>query len=134
MSEHPAYIDPEGAPAPLGMYSNLSRVGRWMFVAGQVGLDTEGQLSGDSLDTQAPTVFGNIAAVLSSQGGSLRDVVKFTTYLVDADDIAAFFEFRERHFPVLFPEGRYPPNTLLVVERLVRPEFRIEVEAVAHLP
>jgi enamine deaminase RidA (YjgF/YER057c/UK114 family) len=132
MSSQPAYIDPEGAPVPLGMYSNLSRVGPWMFVAGQVGLDTKGELAGGSLESQAPKVFENIGAVLSSQGASLRDVVKFTTYLVDADDIVPFFEFRERTYPELFPDGSYPPNTLLVVERLVRPEFRIEVEAVAH--
>jgi enamine deaminase RidA (YjgF/YER057c/UK114 family) len=132
MSGQPAYIDPEGAPSPLGMYSNLSRVGPWMFVAGQVGLDTAGELAGDSLESQAPTVFENIEAVLSSQGASLRDVVKFTTYLVDPGDIEAFFEFRERRFPTLFPDGRYPPNTLLVIERLVRPDFRIEVEAIAH--
>ena len=37
-------------------------------------------------------------------------------------------------FPKLFPGGKCPPNTLLVVNRLVKPEFLIEVEAIARLP
>jgi enamine deaminase RidA (YjgF/YER057c/UK114 family) len=41
---------------------------------------------------------------------------------------------RAELFPKLFPAGAYPPNTLLVIERLVRPEFLIEVEAIARLP
>lgn len=129
----PAYINPEGAPAPIGMYSNLSRAGDLLFIAGQVGLGENGELAGEELASQASQAFENIAALLASQGASLRDVTKFTTYLVSADEIAEFFEVRERLFPDLFPDGEYPPNTLLVVERLVRAEFRIEVEAIAQL-
>lgn len=130
---HPAYINPEGAPAPIGMYSNLSRAGDLLFVAGQVGLGTDGELAGAGLEEQTAQAFANIAAVLGSQGASLRDVTKFTTYLVSAEEIGRFFEVRERLFPELFPAGDYPPNTLLVVDRLVRPELRVEVEAIARV-
>ena len=37
-------------------------------------------------------------------------------------------------FPTIFPEGDYPPNTLLVIDGLVREEFLVEVSAVAALP
>lgn len=130
---HPVYLNPEGAPAPIGMYSNLSRAGDLIFVAGQVGLQVDGELAGEDLASQAFQAFENLATLLSSQGGSLRDVTKFTTYLVSAEEIGQFFEIRERLFPDLFPDGEYPPNTLLVVDRLVRPELRIEVEAIARL-
>jgi len=130
---HPAYVNPEGAPAPIGMYSNLSRAGNLLFVAGQVGLRADGELAGEDLASQASQAFENLATLLGSQGGSLRDATKFTTYLVSAEEIDQFFEIRERLFPDLFPEGEYPPNTLLVVDRLVRPELRIEVEAIAIL-
>lgn len=129
----PTYVNPPEAPAPIGMYSNLSRAGDLLFVAGQVGLGTDGELAGEGLEAQATQAFANIAALLGSQGGSLRDVVKFTTYLVSAEEINAFFALRKRLFPELFPGGEYPPNTLLVVERLVRPELRVEVEAIARL-
>ncbi len=130
---YPAYLNPPGAPAPIGMYSNLSRAGDLLFVAGQVGLRTDGELAGEDLVSQAAQAFANLATLLGSEGASLRDVTKFTTYLVSAEEIDRFFEIRERLFPDLFPDGEYPPNTLLVVERLVRPELRIEVEAIARV-
>ena len=50
-----------------------------------------------------------------------------------AQDIAKFMQYREREFPRLFAGGAYPPNTLLIIDRLVREEFLIEVSAVAAL-
>jgi enamine deaminase RidA (YjgF/YER057c/UK114 family) len=129
----PTYLNPSEAPAPIGMYSNLSRAGDLLFVAGQVGLRADGELAGEGLEAQAEQAFENIATLLASEGASLRDVVKFTTYLVSAGEIEAFFALRERLFPDLFPDGEYPPNTLLVVDRLVRPELRVEVEAIARV-
>jgi enamine deaminase RidA (YjgF/YER057c/UK114 family) len=41
---------------------------------------------------------------------------------------------RQEVFPGWFPDGAYPPNTLLVVSRLVRPELRVEIEAMAVRP
>jgi enamine deaminase RidA (YjgF/YER057c/UK114 family) len=60
-------------------------------------------------------------------------VVQFTTYLVDTRDIPKFFEFRLREFPKMFPDGVYPPNTLLIVSRLVEEPFLVEVQTVAAL-
>jgi len=59
------------------------------------------------------------------------NVVQFTTYLIDDDDIAKFMAWRKRQFPTLFPSGNYPPNTLLIVSRLVNPAFRLEVQTIA---
>jgi enamine deaminase RidA (YjgF/YER057c/UK114 family) len=50
---------------------------------------------------------------------------------VSADDIPGFMKARQDLFPELFPGGVYPPNTLLVVSRLVRPELKVEIEAMA---
>jgi len=41
--------------------------------------------------------------------------------------------WRLREFPRLFPDGAYPPNTLLVIDRLVGEPYLIEVQAVAAL-
>jgi len=127
------YLNPEGTPEPIGMYSNLSRAGDLLFVAGQVGLRADGELAGEDLSAQTAQAFENVATLLASQGASPRDVVKFTTYLVSAEEIDEFFAVRERLFPDLFPDRAYPPNTLLVVNRLVRPKLRVEVEAIARL-
>jgi enamine deaminase RidA (YjgF/YER057c/UK114 family) len=78
-------------------------------------------------------VFANLGAALASQGASFANVVEFTTYLVHAQDIPKFMQYREREFPRMFARGTYPPNTLLIIDRLVREEFLIEVSAVAAL-
>jgi enamine deaminase RidA (YjgF/YER057c/UK114 family) len=58
-------------------------------------------------------------------------VVKFNTYLVGADNIPKFMNARRELFELLYPNGKWPPNTLLVVDRLVEKEFLLEVEAIA---
>jgi hypothetical protein len=52
---------------------------------------------------------------------------------VHSQDIAKFMKFRLREFPKLFANGAYPPNTLLMVDRLVGESFLIEVQTVAAL-
>jgi enamine deaminase RidA (YjgF/YER057c/UK114 family) len=66
-------------------------------------------------------------------GAGFGNVVEFTTYMVHSQDIPKFMAWRQREFPRLFANGAYPPNTLLIVDRLVREEFLIEVSAVAAL-
>jgi hypothetical protein len=58
--------------------------------------------------------------------------VQFTTYLVDAQDIAAHGVSRAQ-IPGMFVDGAFPPNTLLIVDRLVQEPFLIEVQAIAAL-
>lgn len=55
-------------------------------------------------------------------------MVEFTTYLVHSQYIAKFMAFRLREFPRMFPDGAYPPNTLLIIDRLVHEAFLIEVQ------
>ena len=133
MSPQPQYLNPDTVATTLGHYSHLSRVGDLILVAGQVGVDPGGELAGPDLESQTRQTYANLAAVLESQGGGLRDVLKFATYLVGAANIERFFAVRVEIFPELYPDGQYPPNTLLVVERLVRPEFLVEIEAIAYL-
>jgi enamine deaminase RidA (YjgF/YER057c/UK114 family) len=58
-------------------------------------------------------------------------VIKFTTYLVHSQDIESFMKIRAETFPKLFGGSQFPPNTLLIVDRLVKEEFLIEIEAIA---
>jgi enamine deaminase RidA (YjgF/YER057c/UK114 family) len=60
-------------------------------------------------------------------------VVQFTTYLVHSQDIAAFYRWREQNYPKMFPDGKYPPNTLLIIDRLVQEQFLIEVQTIAAI-
>lgn len=123
-----------GVAAPIGMYSHLSYLSRSdtvVLVAGQVGIEADGTLAGPELAEQLACALQNVARALIHVGMGLRNVLKFTTYLTDSADIDRFYTARERLFAELYPDGSYPPNTLLVVSRLVRPELRVEVEAIA---
>jgi enamine deaminase RidA (YjgF/YER057c/UK114 family) len=128
-------INPESLGKPLGQYSNIARVkaSEFLFIAGQVGLKPGTDKAPPDFDAQCVQVFANLGEALASQGASFANVVEFTTYLVHSQDIPKFMAYRTRQFPRLFTGDAYPPNTLLMVDRLVREEFLIEVSAVAAL-
>ena len=128
--------NPDALGKPLGQYSQITRVkaSELLFIAGQVATDRSGKLvGGDDFDAQCVQTFANIEAALKSAGAGFANVVEFTTYLVHSQDIPKFMTFRLREFPKMFPGGAYPPNTLLIVDRLVQEGFLIEVQAVAAL-
>jgi enamine deaminase RidA (YjgF/YER057c/UK114 family) len=127
-------LNPDSMGKPIAPYSNIARVkaSEFLFIAGQIGADTSGKVPTD-FEGQCAQVFANIGAALTSQGAGLANIVEFTTYLVHSQDIAKFAQYRTREYPRLFPGGRYPTNTLLIIDRLVREEFLIEVSAVAAL-
>jgi enamine deaminase RidA (YjgF/YER057c/UK114 family) len=128
--------NPDALGKPLGQYSQITRVkaSEFLFIAGQVGTDRNGQVVGaDDFDAQCAQTFANIEAALKSQGAGFANVIEFTTYLVHSQDIPKFMQFRLREFPRLFSGGAYPPNTLLIVDRLVQEAFLIEVQTVAAL-
>jgi len=125
------------APQPMGAYSQAVRVtaGELVYLAGQVGTDAAGNLVGPGdVAAQTRQVFDNLAAVLREAGASFANVVEFTTYLVGRESVAPFMGARAGIFPALFPDGDFPPNTLLLVSGLVAEEFLVEIKAVAALP
>jgi enamine deaminase RidA (YjgF/YER057c/UK114 family) len=126
--------NPDALGKPLGQYSQIARVkaSEFLFIAGQVATDAGGKTV-DDFDGQCRQTFANIEAALKSQGASFANVVEFTTYLVHSQDIPKFMSYRLREFPAMFPRGVYPPNTLLIVDRLVQERFLIEVQTVAAL-
>ena len=125
------------APQPLGAYSVGMSVnaGKLIYVAGQVGVDLSGSLVGQG-DAAAQTrqVLQNIGGVLAAAGAGFSNVVEFTTYVVGRDSVQGFIDGRNQVYPEIFPNGDFPPNTLLVVDGLVREEFLVEIKAVAALP
>lgn len=130
-------LSPPGEGKPIGMYSAGVQVdgGSLVFVAGQVAMDAQGRIVGEGdVKAQAAQVYRNLAAVLGEAGLTLRDVVKFTTFLTRDEDWAPFGEWRRAEYPRLFPDGVHPPNTGVVVHALARPQLLLEVEAIAVRP
>jgi len=129
-------LNPEALGKPLGQYSQMTRVkaSEFLFIAGQLGVDKNGKFAGDGgFDAQCVQTFANIEAALKSAGAGWGNIVQFTTYLVHSQDIPNFMKYRLREFPKMFANGLYPPNTLLMIDRLVLEPALIEVQAVAAL-
>lgn len=131
------YLNPPSAPPPAGMYSHVARMtpGELAFIAGQVAVDGKGTVIGaGDLAAQVDQVFKNLGGIIKDLGADFECVVQFTTYLTKAESIPVWMSARSEVFPKLFPGGKYPPNTLLVIDRLVKPEFLLEVEAIVRVP
>ena len=118
--------------APPTGYSHVAelRGGKLVFIAGQVALDRSGMVVGqDDYRAQAEQVFKNIGLALASAGGRFDDLVRLTYYVLDVSHLPEVREVRDRFVNTARP----PTSTAVQVSRLVRPEFLLEVDAVASV-
>lgn len=137
MTRPVTYTSPPTAPRPTGMYSHaaIAEPGRLAFIAGQVAVDDNGNpVAPHDLAGQVPVVFANVGKVLTGLGATFQDVVEFTTYIVGPESRAPWFDARGKIYGQLFPDGAYPPNTLLIISGLAKPEFLVEISAIVRLP
>jgi enamine deaminase RidA (YjgF/YER057c/UK114 family) len=100
---------------------------RTIYLAGQVALDRAGNVVGvNDMKTQADQVFKNLEAALAAAGARFGDVVKVNIYTTDISQAQAIRDARQRYI------GEAPPaSTLVQVVHLARPEFMLEIEAIA---
>ncbi|MGO4572116.1 RidA family protein [Microvirga sp. 2TAF3] len=108
---------------PLGPYSQATKAGGLVFVAGQLPLDRNGALVGKGdIKAQTQAVLANIAAVLDAAGSSLDKVVKTTVFLTNLDHFTAMNEVYASTFAPPFPArstveiGRLPNDMLIEIE------------------
>lgn len=132
----PKVVTPKVMGAPLGMYSYgmVAPGGELLVVAGQVGTGTDGRAAEGDVVAQTKQALANVRTVVEGAGFRMRDVIRLQTFLTRAEDIPGFIKARSDVYPEYFPDHVYPPNTLLVVSRLVRPELLVEIEAMAVRP
>lgn len=122
-------IVPEGLAANPA-FSPGVRVGKLLFVSGQIAQDAAGNAVGvGDCAAQTRQVMARIRAIVAAAGATMSDVVKITTFLVNLDDYPAFSRVRSETFP-----DSPPASSTVVVAALVRPEFLVEVEAIVHIP
>ena len=130
-------VNTDKAPQPIGAYSQAIRTapGELLFIAGQVAVGHDGNPVGvGDMAAQTRQVFDNLGGILEGVGATFSNVVEFTTYVVGRDSVQPYIAARTDVYPEIFPDGDYPPNTLLVIDGLVREEFLLEIKAVAALP
>lgn len=129
----PTRINPATIAPPAGAYSHgalapatlTSAKGQWLHISGQIGTLPDGALA-SGFAAQAHAAWSNIMAILAAADMDVHDLVKVTSYLVNTDDLKDFAPVR-----ALFLNDARPASTVVVVKALVRPEWLIEIEAVA---
>lgn len=123
-------INPSNVYSTAGYYfSHAVRMGDLIFVAGQVGLDANGQLVGkDDVRAQTEQAFENIRRILEVSGSGLDLVGKMTVFTTSLEYRPVIHEVRSKVFGAI---GHYPASTLAVVTNLARPEWLVEIEVVA---
>jgi 2-iminobutanoate/2-iminopropanoate deaminase len=106
------------------------RVGNLVFVSGQAAVDEHGHtVGGSDFDAQARQAFANLATVLKNAGSGLEHVVKVTIFVTDMAVIDDVIKLRREFFT-----PPYPADTIAQVASLARPEWQIEIEAIAVVP
>ena len=87
------------APAAIGPYSQAMILNGVLFTSGQIPVDpATGEISGDTIETQAEQVMKNLAEVLKEAGTGFENVVKTTCFLADIGDFAKFNEVYAKYF------------------------------------
>ena len=128
------FMSPATLPPPVG-YSHIAKVskGTLIYLAGQVSSDASGNLVGEgNFEAQVEQVFGNLKIAVEAAGGTMTDIVKLNVYLVaevDQAEVPTLRAIRDRYVNVEKP----PASTLVVVSRLARPGWLVEIEAVAAI-
>jgi len=117
-----------GITKPRASYSNFTKAGDFVFIAGQVGIDPD---TGDipiEFSKQMRIIFENIRKILESEGGSLSNIVKTTAFLSDS----SYHEEYDMIYRSYFQNGF--PSRSTVQSGLMHPKFKIEIEAIAYIP
>lgn len=117
-SIHPpfaAYV--HGVAVPAGARS--------VFCSGQLGIRADATIPPDA-EAQATLCFEAIAAILRDDAMDLRDLVRLNAYVTAREHLAAYMKIRD-----LFVSTPPPASTLMIVSGFARPEFLVEIEAVA---
>ena len=125
-------FDAPGTVKPFGIFSSAAwqPEGKVLHVSGQVAQDATGAIMGTGdIRAQTRQVLENISTVLAGAGGTMDDVARVTVYVTDMSGLGQIHEVRAQYF-----RRPYPASTLVEVRSLVKPEYLIEIDAVAVIP
>lgn len=121
-------ISTDAAPKVIGTYSQAIRVGRTVYVSGQIPLDpATGELVGGDMETQVRRVFDNLKAIAAAAGSDLGCIAKLNVYLTDL----GHFQLVNRVMAEYVPQP-YPARAAVGVAALPR-GAAVEIDCVLEL-
>jgi enamine deaminase RidA (YjgF/YER057c/UK114 family) len=126
-------LQPQGWPRPKGYSNGMMARGRQIFVAGQIGWDTEGRFASSTLAGQVKKALENILAVLAEADAKPEHIVRLTWYVTSRDEYHA--ELREIGIAYRAVLGKhFPTMSVVQVVALMEKEAKVEIEATAVVP
>lgn len=115
---------------PNGHFAQATQAeasGRFVFISGMTARNAEGGITGvGDITAQTHQVCQNLKAAVEAAGGTLEDVARVDVYVLDIDQFDAIHAVRRQYFT-----GVAPASTMVEVSRFVRPEYLIEINAIA---
>jgi len=123
-------INPEGLSKPQ-TYTHVVKVGKLLFIAGQVGSNAEGKVAGPGMREQFEQALSNLSVALKSQGADFSHIAKITIFVTSITEFRApeVGKVREKYFG-----SNRPASTLVQIAQLASPDLKVEIEATAALP
>ncbi|PBB21201.1 RidA family protein [Mesorhizobium sp. WSM4313] len=122
------YLAPKSIKPPFARYSHGVEIPagkRLVLCSGQLGIGPDDAVPEDA-GAQTELCFKNIAAILSEAGLTLNDIVRINAFVIGREHLQAYMDVRNRLF-----SDPAPASTLMIVSGFARPEFKVEVEALA---
>jgi 2-iminobutanoate/2-iminopropanoate deaminase len=121
-------LSPPGVPAPRGPYSPAVKAGGFVYVSGQVAVDTStNQLSLGDVQHETRLILNNTMKILEGAGASMAQVIKCNVYLAKGSDFGAMNEVYAEFF------GEHKPARTTIVCQFAMPELKVEIDCIAYV-
>ncbi|WP_158813642.1 RidA family protein [Methylocapsa sp. S129] len=121
-------LTPDSIHPPFARYAHgveIPHGNRLVFCSGQLGISKDGMIP-EGVEAQARLCFEAIAAILAEAEMNLGDIVRINAFVTGAEYLAGYMKVRDEFI------GNPPPaSTLMIVQGFARPQFKVEIEAVA---
>lgn len=125
-------LNPDSIAPPFAAYSHgvEAEVKRLVLTSGQLGLAADGTVP-DGAEAQAEVCFANIDAILAEAGLDRTNILRLNAFVTDRSHMPGYMAARDAYLSGL---AVLPASTLVIVSGFTRPEFLVEIEAIAGVP
>jgi len=123
-------INPEELARPSGFSHAVAATGRMVFLAGQIGMDRNGNVVDGGVVGQFEQALGNLLTALAAAGGQPEDLVSLTIYLIDVED----YQAHGKEIGAVWRRlagTEYPAMAGVGVTRLWDPAALVEIQGIA---
>ena len=126
-------LQPPGWPRPKGYSNGIAARGKLVFVAGQVGWNSDEKFESDDMAAQFRQALVNVRAVLAEAGAGPEHVTRLTIYLTSKEEYLAALKGIGAGYREVFGKN-FPVMAAVEVTALMEDRAKVEIEATAVVP